>query len=174
MQLINSWGPQRVITEAGQVSGLELVRCTEVFDDTGRFAPQYNPQEIMQVSADSVLLAVGQRPETSYLPEAILRRGWIGAEDASGATGIQGVYAAGDAVRTANVIDAIAGAKHSAAAMHLALTGQAYPMPEREERFLSFDPRSPLLTERVFVPFIPLQVRTIDPEDRVQPAAGTV
>jgi hypothetical protein len=36
------WGPKRVLTN-GKLQGIELVRCTRVFDDSGRFNPSFDP-----------------------------------------------------------------------------------------------------------------------------------
>jgi NADPH-dependent glutamate synthase beta subunit-like oxidoreductase len=33
-----SWGPNRILAH-GKVNGIELVRCTRVFDESGRFNP---------------------------------------------------------------------------------------------------------------------------------------
>ncbi len=64
--LLPSWGPQRVLTTQGKVSGMELVRCTSVFDAGGRFNPSFDVDTTMTVDADCVLLAIGQVPDLRF------------------------------------------------------------------------------------------------------------
>ncbi len=56
----NSWGPKKILTENGKVTGVEFMRCVSVFDKEHRFAPQYNENETIVVPADTVLLSIGQ------------------------------------------------------------------------------------------------------------------
>ncbi len=44
------WGPRRVLVENGHVAGLELVRCVRMYDDAGRFRPQFDEQDRTIVS----------------------------------------------------------------------------------------------------------------------------
>ncbi len=61
IKLLPSWGPHRVLTKDGKITGMELKRCTSVFDSEGRFRPTYDPSTTMTVKADCVLLAIGQK-----------------------------------------------------------------------------------------------------------------
>lgn len=164
--VMNSWGPKRVIVQDGRVAGLELVHCSAVFDAEGRFAPQFDPQQVKQVETDAVLMAVGQRPETAFLPGAVLSRGWLAVGEESGATALEGVFGGGDAVRTANVIDAVAAAHRAARSMHVYLTGETLPEPAVQRGLVTFDPRSPALAVGVALPAAKLEARWIDREDR--------
>ena len=56
IQIFPSWGPKRVLQQAGKLTGLELVRCTSVFDKAGRFAPVFNEEETTQVEVDQILV----------------------------------------------------------------------------------------------------------------------
>ena len=42
VELLTSWGPQGVLTAGGKLAGMELVRCTSVFDVEGRFKPSFD------------------------------------------------------------------------------------------------------------------------------------
>jgi NADPH-dependent glutamate synthase beta subunit-like oxidoreductase len=66
IKLMPSWGPSRVLKSNGKLSGMELVRCTSVFDSEHRFAPTYDRTTKDKVEADEVILATGQRPILSY------------------------------------------------------------------------------------------------------------
>ncbi|MEA4915614.1 MAG: FAD-dependent oxidoreductase [Christensenella sp.] len=59
IQIQNGWGPKRILVENGKVTGVEFKKCTSVFED-GKFAPKYDENETITVSADYVLLSIGQ------------------------------------------------------------------------------------------------------------------
>lgn len=55
------WGPKEVhLDEAGHVRGITFKRCTRVFDDEGRFAPEYDENDLRRVDADRVVMSIGQ------------------------------------------------------------------------------------------------------------------
>lgn len=55
------WGPKEVhLDEAGHVCGITFKRCTRVFDDEGRFAPEYDENDLRRVDADRVVMSIGQ------------------------------------------------------------------------------------------------------------------
>ena len=53
------WGPKEVLG-AGQVSGIVFKKCTSVYDDQHRFAPQYDDNVTITLEADTVIFAIGQ------------------------------------------------------------------------------------------------------------------
>lgn len=59
----NGWGPKRILTENGKVTGVEFKRCLSVFDAEHRFAPKYDETDTITVAADTVLLSIGQSIE---------------------------------------------------------------------------------------------------------------
>ena len=55
------WGPKKVhLDEAGRVCGITFKRCTRVYDDEGRFAPEYDENDLRRVDADRVVMSIGQ------------------------------------------------------------------------------------------------------------------
>ena len=55
------WGPKEIhLDEAGRVCGITFKRCTRVFDDEGRFAPEYDENDLRRVDADRVVMSIGQ------------------------------------------------------------------------------------------------------------------
>lgn len=56
----NGWGPKRILTKNGKVTGVEFMRCVSVFDNNHRFAPRYDEKDTITVEADTVLLSIGQ------------------------------------------------------------------------------------------------------------------
>ncbi len=97
-----SWGPRGIRVRDGKVTGLDVQRCSEVFDDEGRFNPTFNECILKGFDADMVILAIGQAPETAFLrdiPELNAgRTGWIMADALSLATSVPGIFAGGDIV----------------------------------------------------------------------------
>jgi|GEM_PF-147765 len=67
IQIMNSWGPRSVFSEDGAVRGLELKKCTSVFDSEGRFRPQFDENDNATVVADNVVIAIGQRGDLTCL-----------------------------------------------------------------------------------------------------------
>ena len=65
VEMLYSWGPRRVIGNDGKVAGIELVRCTSVFNETGNFCPYFDDTRIT-IEADQIILAVGQDSETAF------------------------------------------------------------------------------------------------------------
>ena len=64
------WGPKEVlVNEAGAVRGIVLKRCTRVFDDDGRFAPEYDENDLVTIECDQVVFAIGQSIEWGNLLE---------------------------------------------------------------------------------------------------------
>jgi NADPH-dependent glutamate synthase beta subunit-like oxidoreductase len=60
--ILPSWGPRRVLEQDGRLMGMELVRCTAVFDKGGRFAPAFDATVTTVVAADQVLVSRMRRP----------------------------------------------------------------------------------------------------------------
>lgn len=91
---------------------VKLKKCIEVFDDEYRFNPVYDDTELKMISVDSVILAIGQRPDISYTKEKISsNRGFIENDKKSFMTNIEGVFAVGDVLKPSIAIQAIADAK---------------------------------------------------------------
>ena len=95
------WGPKRIIIRDGHAVGIELVRCVKVFDDAGRFSPQFDENDKRVVDADAVILAIGQAPDLSFLkPEdgvTVTPAGSLKIDPVTLETSIAGVFAGGDA-----------------------------------------------------------------------------
>ena len=63
IDLIYQWAPKVVQAEGGRVQGIELMACTSLFDDLGRFAPTYDETRTQRLAADTVIFAIGQEAE---------------------------------------------------------------------------------------------------------------
>ena len=54
------WGPKKILTENGEVTGIVLKRCTSVKNAEGRFAPEYDENDTITVECKHVFLSIGQ------------------------------------------------------------------------------------------------------------------
>jgi NADPH-dependent glutamate synthase beta subunit-like oxidoreductase/ferredoxin len=103
VDLATSWGVKRILGNSGHVKAVELKRCIQVFDDTGRFNPKYDDSKINHVEADTVILAIGQMPDLSYLEGVKVIRGVV-IDRFTMSTNLKQVYAGGDAVKVVGSI----------------------------------------------------------------------
>jgi NADPH-dependent glutamate synthase beta subunit-like oxidoreductase/Pyruvate/2-oxoacid:ferredoxin oxidoreductase delta subunit len=131
--LMLSWGPHRVLEEDGRAAGLELVRCTSVFDDTGAFAPQFDNSVHKAVRGETIILAVGQEVDRQVLAglnDFDREGGPIPGLQTDYATGVDGLFACGDALlTTTTVIEAIRSGRAAALAVDRHLGGPGAEAP---------------------------------------------
>ncbi|MGQ9616623.1 MAG: FAD-dependent oxidoreductase [Spirochaetota bacterium] len=73
ISIMNSWGPRAVFSENGVLKGLELKRCTSVFDQNGRFNPRFDDSDIATVVADTAIIAIGQRGDLTCIRGSNIR-----------------------------------------------------------------------------------------------------
>lgn len=116
-----------------RVTGVRFRRVLRVFDDHHRFCPVYDDQHTVDLEADTVLLSVGQMADLSFLGETVTR---LSVDPETLATGMEGVYAAGDVAYGARLmIDAIASGKKAARSVYTYLTGQKVRLNEVQWHF---------------------------------------
>jgi len=120
--IIPSRGPQQVIIENDGASGLRTWRVESIFDEQGRFAPQYDESDEQIIAADMVIEAIGQMAETDMLGEALTEelewhRGRIKIAD-DGSTSVSWLWSAGDCVNGPDVVHAVADGHRVADSIH--------------------------------------------------------
>jgi formate dehydrogenase (NADP+) beta subunit len=140
IQILTRRGPHRVVG-TDHVEGLETLAVASVFDPDGRFNPQFVEGSESVVEGDSVILAIGQAPDLSWLDEGdgvtVTPRGLIGIDRDTLATSAPGVYAGGDvAFGPRNLIDAIGDGRRAAASIHAQIAGIDAPRPTLSGRKL--------------------------------------
>jgi uncharacterized 2Fe-2S/4Fe-4S cluster protein (DUF4445 family)/NADPH-dependent glutamate synthase beta subunit-like oxidoreductase len=118
-----SLGVSKIVTEDGRVSAVETVPCVSVFDSQGRFAPRFGEGQAPSIEADTVIVAIGQKPDgDSFSGLERLSSGVIRADEKTMETNIEGVFAGGDVVSgPADVISATAAGKEAAVSIELFL-----------------------------------------------------
>jgi NADPH-dependent glutamate synthase beta subunit-like oxidoreductase/NAD-dependent dihydropyrimidine dehydrogenase PreA subunit len=124
--------PVRMVSRKGRVSGLRMIRMTlGDFDESGRRKPEPVRGSEHFRSADTVIVAVGQRPhlEGTGLGRfvAVDGRGRVNV-DTDFSTSLEGVFAAGDVVTGADtVVGSMAQGRRAAARIVEYLTGDRPP-----------------------------------------------
>ncbi len=167
--ILPSWGPQRVVERDGRLAGLEMVRCTAVFDETGRFAPAFDAAVTTVFEADQVLVAIGQAADLAYAGPALrTERGMIVIDRMTGATSLEGVFAGGDVTGDrATVVQAMAAGQTAAASIDAYLAGaklNASPAPQGQIPLIINEAALPP-SERTPTPRLPVPQRTLRGED---------
>jgi formate dehydrogenase major subunit len=123
--------PIEVTGDGGKVAGIRLqVMKLGECDERGRRRPEPVPGEEETIALDSVIVAIGQQNDPEGFESlATTKRGTIAAGETDFATGIDGVFACGDAVNKGAgiAIEAIAAANAAAKAVHAYLTGEKLP-----------------------------------------------
>jgi len=123
-----SRGLKRLLGNGGRVTGLETLECSSVFDREGRFDPTLEEDTELAMAADTVILAVGQTSDLSFLrPEdgvEVTRGGTIRVDRETLATSAPGIFAGGDVAFGPRIaIDAIADGRRAAGSIHAYLRG---------------------------------------------------
>ncbi len=142
VRLHTRWAPQRFLWEEREgrkvVTGVRFRKVLRVFDGDGRFAPRYDEAVTTDVSADSVLLAVGQTPDLSFLDGRrdgirLSEEGLPIVDPETFETTAPGVFAVGDVLRGGGLmIEAIAEGKKVARAVYRHLTGISVAFEEAQ------------------------------------------
>jgi formate dehydrogenase (NADP+) beta subunit len=123
-------GPHRILGQDGKVTGLETVRVQSVFDDSGRFNPTFMPDSLAILACDSLILAIGQAADLTFLEGAadieINARGLISVDSETMATTAPGVWAGGDVVFGPRIIiEAVRDGQKAARAIEAHIQGRS-------------------------------------------------
>jgi NADPH-dependent glutamate synthase beta subunit-like oxidoreductase/NADH:ubiquinone oxidoreductase subunit F (NADH-binding)/formate hydrogenlyase subunit 6/NADH:ubiquinone oxidoreductase subunit I len=89
-----AWGPVAI----GEDGDVTFQHCDRVFDETGRFNPQFDGQRKLVLESDQVILAVGQGTDLTSIDGSGLEvtRGFIVTDPKTLMTKVAGVFAGGD------------------------------------------------------------------------------
>lgn len=121
-------GPKRFIGENGKVKAIEFVGVKRTYDDDGRFSPEYDTEYSEIFNADSIILAIGQQTDLSFIKSEdgveLNPAKLIKIDPETLATSAPGIFAGGDvAFGPRNIIDAVANGKRAALSIDEYLRG---------------------------------------------------
>src|SRR3989304_3429933 len=136
IKLHTSLGPKRILGKDGKATGVEFLDVASVFDSSGRFNPTFKPGTESVLEADTVILAIGQASDFSFLtPEDGLQvtpRGTLQINPDTLATSAPGIYAGGDvAFGPRLIIHAVADGQKAAHAIAAYLEGSELRVVQR-------------------------------------------
>ncbi|MBI4832907.1 MAG: FAD-dependent oxidoreductase [Candidatus Lindowbacteria bacterium] len=140
--------PERIIGENGKVKAIECIKMSLGEPDaSGRRRPEPVPRSQFILNVDSVIAAIGQKPELSALSAGgdisvlspvseestiAIERGNIAAHSETLLTNMKGVFAGGDCVTgAATAVEAVAAGRKAAMAIDRYLKGEDLAEPEK-------------------------------------------
>ena len=179
-----SWGNPVFTSRHGVLTGIEVQRCLQVFDDTGCFMPSFDDCQLNHMEADTVIVAIGQHADTGFLDAENLTQGGIVSYEAlTLQTSDEMIFVAGDVVGgPSSVIEAMAKGRVAAESVDRYLRGEhlkygrAYAGPVETE--FTIDTARGAATKRARLPQHSLKGKgdfreveqTLDPDTACQEA----
>ena len=123
IELNCGWGPKEVLEENGHVSGVVFKKCIRVFDEQGRFSPEYDENDTVTVPCSHVIFSVGQAIDWGHMLDNLhveLRpNGGALANKLTYQTSEPDIFVGGDVYTGPKfAIDAIAAGREGAVSLH--------------------------------------------------------
>ena len=115
-------GPQEIIIKNGKIEGLRVHKCLRVFDESGRFNPEFDSKQEKIIEAKQVFFSVGQAPDYSFLTDdfkskVVIERGKIKADEGGQVEGLDWLFVGGDIFRGPDIITAVSDGHRAAVAI---------------------------------------------------------
>jgi NADPH-dependent glutamate synthase beta subunit-like oxidoreductase/Na+-translocating ferredoxin:NAD+ oxidoreductase RNF subunit RnfB len=164
----NSWGVKKILGKNGQVAGMELIRCTSVFDEEGKFNPKYDESITKTIEADMIIFAIGQASDTQTYSDLTSLKfssmGTVVVNNITMETSIPGVFACGDIINgPTSIVEAVASGRKAAIAIDKYLGGNGMI----DESLIAKETPSPWIgrkegfayKRRVEMPTLPIEKR---------------
>ncbi len=107
------WGPVSIEIEDGKIKGLNVIKCTSVFDENRRFSPKFDEEQKNFFEGDMIVESIGQGMDLSYITDEIKDnleyspRGRMVVNDHF-QTSLPWLFAGGDIIQGPDVIHGIA------------------------------------------------------------------
>jgi len=164
-----SWGPKKIMGKDRKARGVELRRCTAVFDSEGRFSPAYDDTITTSISCDTVIIAIGQATDLSLIKDDTAvetgRGGTIKADEITLATTAPGIFAGGDVVTgPKSVVEAIYQGHEAAISIDRYVKGEDL----KQEREKAKQEPAPVPEDRSFEKMPRVKTKKLNSEERRQ------
>jgi formate dehydrogenase beta subunit len=169
MKLGPSLGPKQFVGKDGKLTGLEVIKCVSVFDENKRFNPKFAEGTESVIPCDTVILAIGQSSDTSFLTPAdgieTTRQGTLKINPDTLMTAAPGIFAAGDiAFGPRLIINAVADGKKAAVEIDKYLRGPEWKPKSKYVQITVLDHHEMAAHydeyPRLTVPALPIDRRT--------------
>ena len=145
IEIRNGWGPKEILSEGGAVTGVVFKKCTRVFDENHRFAPQYDENDTITVPCENVLMAIGQSAEWGDLLKGskveLRPNGTAVADPVTLQTAEPDIFVGGDIFHGARfAIDAIADGREGMVSLNRFVhEGQSLTIGRDRREFIELD-----------------------------------
>ncbi len=60
VEIVCGRGPKEVVADNGKATAIKFKKCTRVYDENGRFSPEYDEDDVIELAADKIVFAIGQ------------------------------------------------------------------------------------------------------------------
>lgn len=126
----NSVAFKGILMEKGRVTGIECVGIRSFrFDEAGELHVDITPGTEHVLHADTVILAIGERPDFGFLDGirgfGFTKQGTLEVDPTTLVTPVKGVFASGDAVTgPSSIAEAIGGGRRAAVSIDCYLSGK--------------------------------------------------
>jgi NADPH-dependent glutamate synthase beta subunit-like oxidoreductase len=140
VEFLCSAAPRKVIGKNGRVKAVECLRTKPGRPDaSGRRRPVPIKGSAFLLPADSLILAVGERTDLSFLPQGVKTEKGLIAADSWGRTTVPGVFAGGDAATGQGYVSqAIASGKRAALSIDGFLKKNGMDVPQEGRQIAGF------------------------------------
>jgi 2-oxoacid:acceptor oxidoreductase delta subunit (pyruvate/2-ketoisovalerate family) len=166
MQFIFNAAPVKILGKGRKIQAVECVKTKPGrLDESGRRAPVAIQGSNFSLKADSLILAVGERADLSFLPGGMKTGNGLITIDSWGRTNLRGIFAGGDAATGQGYVSlAIASGRRAAGAITRYLQGKMDDPLGKPEEVVSF--------EKINLDYFPRIPRTEIPVLAVKKRAG--
>jgi len=125
VNLQTGWGPMRFRLEGKKLVGASFKKCTAVCDSRGIFCPSYDETTTLDLPADAVILAIGQKTDMGILEPSLHGPAGVRCHPTTLQTAKSKVFAAGDFLRgPKTIVEAMAQGKEAAVSIQRLLEGE--------------------------------------------------
>ncbi|MDD4170130.1 MAG: FAD-dependent oxidoreductase [Desulfotomaculaceae bacterium] len=139
VMLIPGYGPVEVLFHEGRISGLLVQKVQSVFDREGKFNPAFERGYTLSIPGDTIILAIGQTPEKSFLQGSGLKtdaHGYLLIDKNNLSTGTAGVFACGELAKGPGPAIAAVASGHQVAGIVDCYLQGTKPAPAEKELYL--------------------------------------
>jgi NADPH-dependent glutamate synthase beta subunit-like oxidoreductase len=128
IEILNGWGIERISDNEENNLIINLKKCLEVFDESGKFNPRYDESEKHIRESNKAIICIGQEADETLFQidsgKDLFYRGMINTKLLREQAKYEGIFAAGDIYYgPASVIDAVASGKKAAREIDVYLGG---------------------------------------------------
>ena len=144
------WGQTEIVTENGHAAGIRLRKCLRVKNDQGRFAPEFDDNDVCEAACATVLYCIGQKVDWRQLLTGTAvtfnPNGTAQVDPVTYQTAEPGIFAGGDAVTGQKfAIDAIAAGKEGAISLHRFVQKATLTIGRNRRQFVELDKENALI-----------------------------